>query len=339
MTSRQTALKEQLLSAVAEGRLSVEALVDTALGVCREDTTLLGQLGDLVAQAETMPQRRVYIRQPLQLSSAEWEQAMAQVRAQLLALPDVLSVGWGRTYSGGKGNDDAGVIVRVAEKRDVAAERRIPSRVKVQLGERDYEFRVDVKQLGELTKQRSVFSGTGSVTAGDRTGTLSACVEDSNGSYRALLSGHVARGEGVRVEISAAGATVVGVVGWHRDDAEIDAAAVRGIAKQDVTRLRQPEVRLVSAREALEGLTVKIHGAASRRDRHAQVEGTSVDVDFVGARMHDLIELDQGISAEGDSGAPAFDSLGRLVGFVVGTDRSKKTHLISARKVIRASEA
>lgn len=336
MSDETSQLKRALLSAVEEGRIAVEDLVDAAFEACGEGVRLQ-PLQDLVSWADEKPKRRIYVRRPPLVQGQEWEEALAQAREHLSVHPDVESIGWGRTFSGGTANDQVGVIVRVRAKRDVAPDRAIPRHVDVEVGGMPFRLRVDVREVGVLNKQMGLrVGGETSVRSGGRRGTLSAVVSDE-GRHRALISGHVAGVEGAHVAFRTRdGKRVHGVVRWHRDNPDIDAAAVRGLSDLDAVLLGR-KADLISEFESLEGLLVTVHGATTQRDIEATITDASAVVAFPGGHMRGLLELDVPASVDGDSGAPAVDSRGKLVGFVVGADERGRTHLVLARKVIDAS--
>jgi len=335
MSSSTSSLKQRLLDALLEGRLASEDVVDEALAA---DESVRARLTELAESATNKPVYRAHVLRRLELSEAEWADVIGQVRASLARHPDVLSVGFGRAFASGESEDLPAVVVRVRQKQAVPQDRRLPSSVTATLRDRPLSFRVDVQEQPVIAKQGDVRPGSACSVHGALSGTVSACIVGEANQHTVLLSGHVVRSKGDKVLfVTKDSRPIQGEITWHAESERMDAAAVSNVSDSDAIDLTEPAADVVTVLPHFEGLLVTIHGAATGTPVKAQIQDVSTDVIFENAgRMEDLIQLDRRASKRGDSGAPATDSRGRLVGFVVGTDRNGHTYLISARKVIDA---
>jgi hypothetical protein len=176
------------------------------------------------------------------------------------------------------------------------------------------------------------------VRAGPNVGSL-GCLTDGNGF--AIIAGHVAVAVGVAVTATAAsGATVpLGVVQLVRNDQDIDSARVGPVPGASILGLASPPAAVRDLDDSDVGLELRI--SAARGTFNAKVDVASEAAVFVDPMtleqrpMNALIRLDTNVTMHGDSGAPAMDATGLLVGFVEGV-ADGRTYLIPARRAIDA---
>lgn len=252
----------------------------------------------------------------------------------------VVHVTWGRMTGG---VHDA--VVFLVATDHARARRSLPSEIRVVLDGRELVAPTDVRVIARGHKHAGAVR-TGfhcGVAVGAATGTLSCLWPDgADTDPRILISGHVGkrRGNAVRATTVAGSDVDVGAVLSIVQNDSVDAALVGPVDVDLVDQLAATSashVRTLQPNETGVALTIKLARAASVAS--ASVDSVSEPAIFVdpltgaGTSMTGLIRLDQAVTMHGDSGAPAHDDNGNLVGFVEGV-ASGRTYLVPVGRVL-----
>lgn len=232
---------DDLLQAIAEGRLSIEEMVEALARVPGADYVI----DKLVSAAEQRDCRRMRLRDTSP-SAHVVKSALKAFGERYGSLPGVLGWHWGKAIGQGTLDEGLALVVCVREKL---------SRTKIspkELLPRDFEFihedeshrvPLDVQNYEHGEKQRrDVWSacGTASVSTGSgtrsgtRSGTLSVLLSrpDNPETVDVLFSGHVAQHVGAEASIADADNHVVHtgeVVEPYFDNTTLDGAKISGL--------------------------------------------------------------------------------------------------------------
>jgi hypothetical protein len=177
------------------------------------------------------------------------------------------------------------------------------------------------------------------VTAGSNVGTL-GCITSGDPPY-AIVSGHVAVKKGVPVTAtSCTGSTVpLGTALEVCNDDSVDAALVGPIPPSSLGGITDSPTAIRDLDLSDTQLPIHISVTRSPGKLFASVEVVSEPAIFINPisgesnTMNALIRLDQPVTTHGDSGAPALDATGLLVGFVEGV-ADGRTYILPARRAI-----
>jgi len=336
---RSAALAEAALIAVESGQISVEELLaGGAARIPRFRAWLANRLGRLPQGERAEPQIRHRRR-----SREEVAAILTAARAQFGAHPGVRHIAWGsKTVGGHPVPRDCLVFLVDAKRRDLAdgAAEKIPESVSLEtpLGVRVVE--TDVREIAKGVHHAGAVSAGFhcGVQAGSNLGCL-GCVTTVGGVAFAIVSGHVAVQKDVAITAtSVSGGTVpLGPSVVVKNDADVDAARVGPVPDDSLGGLADVPT---SVRDLDESDTrLAIHISVPRGTLYAAVDTVSEPATFLdpatgaGHAMNALIRLDQGVTLHGDSGAPAMDATGLLVGFVEGI-ADGRTYLIPAGRAI-----
>jgi hypothetical protein len=317
-----------LVDAIAEGRVSVETAVRALAGSANQRA-----VRRLLREASTAERQRIRVRElthDARLLSAG-ERAL---RRHLVEQPGI-HVGRGVHYRKGLPTDEFSLVVHVHAKRDVRPERAIPKNFSFRYRGRFQTLPVDVKQIASATKQAAVRPGNlAIVDTGTEHGALSAIIQLANSTV-ALISGHVAGGVGGSIlGTEASGSTVaLGTVTQCVDDDTMDAAVVGPVPTNELAYLTTNPATVRDVSTINQPITVDITAAQTGSVVTGQLVHASAPATFGTRTMSGLIEISPCCTQPGDSGSPAFDSAGALLGFVVGASATN-TYLIPAKEVL-----
>jgi hypothetical protein len=333
-------MQQRALSAVENGHLSAEEILDKALGGRANFRRWLERHLEEVRGA---PPRKPHVRRIHSLPEEVIHRAV-QVAHKRFEGSDVRHICWGVKRKAGRTTAKDAVILLVDEKKPLKKRdaNYLPPSISFSFQSENYRVATDVRAYAAYGAKQSLHAGNRcEVKASGMGGTLGAVVTDGQGQGVALLSGHVAKQKGVSVSAHTdTGDDVeLGTVLACRDDAQVDAALAGPLVDSLLPFLAQRptvfrDLPISSPRERLDLL---LRGGTVE----AFVEAVEEPANFSsvpGARpMEGLIRLDRMCTKEGDSGAPAVDSDGRIVGFVIGyagttPNGVKYTYLMPARR-------
>jgi hypothetical protein len=344
VTERKTQadLVAAMLSAVSDGRLAIEQviraavrdpgfhpaarrLIASARGQDRQPPRIrhIAHDPDLLRKAQRLLQRRLARR------------AAAAGGPAMPAMP-AMQVGLGRHYRGRSPQDEFGLVVHVAEKRDVPAAERIQPVSLLHDGVR-HTLRVDVKQIERAEKQADIRPGNRAVVSSTSVrGTLGAIAMRATGPV-ALISGHVARtsvGGKIRAREAGGAEIDLGAVMKLRDDATMDAATVGPVPLGQVGSLTLDPAEIRDPGSIFRGIAVSVLVAGHSGAQDAFVDDINAPAMFSdGNAMTGLIALAPRVTDPGDSGAAVVDGQGQLLGFVVGASATR-TFVLAATEVL-----
>jgi hypothetical protein len=331
----------RLTEAVDDGRLSSEEAIRGALGGTERAQALLGRARRRPCQRPTVHPKRT-------VPAAVARRAVEQVRRRYGRLSNIASVHWGMARHRGRPTADTAVVVAVSRKLSAAALRRnhrrpLPRQVVVTHARRRYTVRVDIQAAQGLARLQAPLAEPGdhgAIHVGSTfIGALGAFVEGGGGLF-AITAGHVAEllqgavadcidDEAGRFRL---GALRVSLFGHGLDIGAI--GPVRSPPAQAVlpeTLVRDPDVSDVHRRVHLHlpGLSTVVDSHIEAVDR---VRGFDTPAGPI--TMDGLTAITR-ITQPGDSGSPALDDHGILVGFVLGSDDSH-TFLLPAKRALDA---
>jgi hypothetical protein len=172
-------------------------------------------------------------------------------------------------------------------------------------------------------------------------GTLGALMNAPDGSLTAILSGHVAQRRGLKVKARAlSGKTFsLGQVQRVLEWSEGDAASAGPVAPSVLTQMAEPatDIRTLTRKDMRVAVYIRVARDISPRETFVGDVGVTMPVAYRGGTrvLTDLIATTQDVTEPGDSGAPAVDWEGNLVGFVVGS-LGNKTYLMPAGRALDA---
>ncbi|MCA9660027.1 MAG: hypothetical protein KC486_16910 [Myxococcales bacterium] len=265
--------------------------------------------------------------------------AHERARRQWKRRRGVVEIHWGLKRVGGRTTPRRALVVTVEQKlprEQLGLRRPFPHELAVPWGGRTYYVPVDVDELDQAEKHADVRPGKGSRVRAHLRGTLSAVIVRGN-TADVYLSGHVAGSAGAKVWASSQNnpECFLGRVAANRfrNNEEVDCAVVEGVALAVAKRLsKQPTaVRPLTMDDI--GIPIRVGATSSH---WSAVHDINAPAQFgAGGLMIGLIRLEHRVSERGDSGAPAFDAGGQLVGFVVGAsthNRRSHTYLLTATR-------
>jgi hypothetical protein len=337
--------KERLLKAVEEGSVSVEQLVGAALSRSPEFRDWADARLD---RWEGGDKRSPTVRNRREVPESVANQAVTKARARFLHRSGVLSVHWGLKRQQGRPRGEGSVVVMVENKlpREALKPReRLPGSLKLRHRGRTYTVPLDVQAVSAEGALQAAPARPDELRPGSHAwvevdgveGTLGALVPEDDGTWSALLSGHVAREVGRTVGartldgdtflLGEVRAVVLGPRG--------DAASAGPVTPLVARRLgtEATGTRELGPRDLGAALWVKVARDMSLRRTYVGDLGVTLGVSWRGGplRIEELVATTDGVTELGDSGAPAVDWQGRLVGFVVGT-MGARTYLMPARR-------
>jgi hypothetical protein len=331
------------LSAIEDGRISSEESLQAASSGPRELTALL-------IRARKRARRRPTIWRIKQVPADVIHAAVEAVKKRLGRSRNVKSVHWGVQRRCGRRTAETAVVVHVARKFSLSALRArrqkiAPSSVTIRRKGRRYKVNVDVQAVKDLANlQASTFLRPGDHGAirqsGEPIGALGAIVSGPNGLF-AITAGHVAGLFGPNMAADCqddeAGVFPLGRVRGNRFNDGIDigaigpVAAVPPAAVLDLTFARNPSEQDTNRRVQL-----MVPGISTPMESHIDdvnvTRGFSTPIGPITMAGLTAIRL---ATVKGDSGAPALDDNGVLIGFVVGAD-NQHTYLLPARRALDA---
>jgi hypothetical protein len=339
---RSRQLIAQLLAALEAGQVSVEEALSAAV-------TGPPHIGRLLVGAKGRHRSRPTFRRPKYIPNVVVDRAVASVRRRLSRLKGVTSVHWGVKEVHGRPVTDCAVIVHVDRKLSCAALRArgrkaVPRTVVVGSGRRRYRVPVDVQAARGPAHLHAGFVQPGDHGAIRRNGTpigaLGAIANGAAGAF-AITAGHVAGllGPGSIADCldDEAGAFPIGSVRLNRFTEGIDIAAIGPVAAVPKGATLDPTfARDVTNADARRRVTLMLPGTFTPVESHiAGVDATRGFQTPVGIiTMSGLTTIGR-VTQEGDSGAPALDDAGAVIGFVIGSDASH-TYLLPARRALDA---
>lgn len=323
------------VKAVENGQVSVEQLLRAAL---RQGSSFAGWLEGKVSRWPDRQVRRPHIRTPRRLPPDVPRLALRQGRKKFGNIVGVTSIHWGLMRRRGIYIGHSGVVLFVERKLpagSLAARERLPPNLNITFKGRRFLIPIDVQAPG-VARRHSIEQarpGKQSTVRAAEQGVLSAVVQ-VDGGLRALLSGHVAGSPGNAVTLVAPdGATARNsVVDRVANSSFNDLAATQPLAVADVplfsflpVQVRDPGLNETGGSVTI----VTLRGAVQ-----TSITDIGVSHDFLDGRppMEGLFAT-PAQTIDGDSGSPAFDAAGKLVGIVVGGP-ADKTFLIPARRAI-----
>jgi hypothetical protein len=339
------ALRKQALKAVQDGQLSVEELLDEAL---QRSAAFEQWLGSRLKEARDQEPRSLQVQKVAALPAPVIERALDLARQRFSGFSGVRHITWGVKHAKGRATACDAVVILVEEKRRAmrkGAPERIPASLSFSFEAKRYRVATDVRAYARGGVKQALHPGNqcGVVTSGNM-GTLSAVVGPERGVWWALLSGHVAerKGAGVIARADTGHELDLGRVQKCRNDVDVDAALAGPIKASLIPYLARGPARLKDLPLNAPRLRLKL--LLRKGEVTAFVDSVSEPVDFgppyAPQPMRGLIRLDGRRSNDGDSGAPALDMQGRIIGFVVGcaasgeTGAREHTYLLPTRRAL-----
>jgi hypothetical protein len=331
------------LTAIDQGRASSEEILRAAFAGPQA-------LTELLKRAARRKWRRPTVWRVKKVPSAVIDAAVRSVKKRLGRSKNVKSVHWGVRRRRGRRTAETAVVVHVERKLALAAlrARRLntaPSSVTIRhLGTR-FKVDVDVQAVKELANlQAAAFMRPGDHGSiqrnGHHVGALGAIVSGPNGQF-AITAGHVAGVFGpsqiANCKDDEAGVFAIGTLRRNRFHDGIDIGAIGPVATVppaavlDLTFARNPTNQDTNRRVQL-----MVPGISTPMESH--VDDVNVRRGFntpLGPITMAGLTAIRLVTVKGDSGAPALDENGVLVGFVVGAD-NQHTYLLPARRALDA---
>lgn len=336
-------LQQVVLDALERGAIASEDAISAAM---KGSQSFRAWVEASRAGWEASAPRRPMVRSERALPAAVIEAALAAARRRYLGKPGVVSVHWGLLRRGGRSAPQAGVVVTVERKRArlPRAERVAPS-LPVRRGSRRWSVPADVNEVPSPgTLQAGVRTGNhAAVEVGEATGTLGAVLDGGDGPC-AVVSGHVAQRAGLVASARTVGGDPVPLGRVERVllGTSVDVARAGPIRPEDVERVavREP-VELYDVGRGDLNTAVWIRAASHLSPRKVFISDVEASARFAyptGVRVVEgLIATSHDATDPGDSGAPAVDLHGRLVGFVLGVCDGR-TYLVPARRALEHLE-
>lgn len=328
------------LAAIQEGRLPVEDVVRAGLRGC---APLAGWLNQRLREQAGAPPRGLALRRRKRFPAEVVARARATA-AKRFADRGAVAVAWGVAQRRGLSSGEPALVVLVDEKRPLAelpAGQRLPRNLRVRHGGRSFEVPIDVRRVARGQKEVDHRPGDRClVEVSGGFGTISAILDDESRAS-AIVSGHVAIEVGARARAwRDRDAIDLGRVAKVRDDSSIDAARIDGVDPDHVALLSSPPADLydlgpddLTLRLTVRRADGEVFGHVSAIEEYAVFGGGAGEA----SPMDGLVRLDGKVTRRGDSGAPVFDPVDRLVGFVIGSANGH-TYVIPARRVFDAME-
>jgi hypothetical protein len=325
------------LNAVQSGHVSVEQLLREALARGENFATWVE------AKLEKWPARKV--RGPALLTPKTVPRSVAQAALRLARRrfgkqPGVASVHWGMVRQRGIYTGQVGIVVFVERKLPseyLGAGSELPGSLEVGAGGRRHHIRIDVQAPGRFAiRHEQAAPGNRATVEAFENGTLSAIIAAPDGTFRALLSAHVAGSKGTAVSATALDGTSfqLGNVDNLKRDAIDDLAVTEEISAQAAAALSFPIADLRDPDSSDAGFALWIY--TSRNTQETTISDVEIpSVTFQDGSVMEGLFASPNVTTEGDSGSPALDGRGNLVGFVVGGSATK-TYLVPARRAVDA---
>lgn len=334
-----------LVKALEAGRISsAEALQATLKG----KTAIVA----LLNRADNRQSRRPTIRKPRQYPLAVTERAVSLVQNRVKRRSrNLRSIHWGVRQVCGRRTNETAVVVHVATKRSprqLRASKRtpFPKSVTVRYRGRRYVCPVDVQGVGSSAALHLGSAEPGDHAAilvgGEAVGALGAIVLGSDNLSYAVTAGHVAEAIGTgtaRCSDLDAGVFSLGRVKCNQLAEGDDVAAIGPVTKV-------PAGAVGPTTFARDATNADVHDRVffflpeSFTAIESHIEGVNVTGVFSTpsgtVTLTGLTAVDR-VTRSGDSGAPALDVHGDLIGFVVGADATR-TFLLPARRALDALE-
>ena len=331
----------RLLDELEAGRTSTEEALEAARSGERAVTSLL----DRIARRQ---KRRPTVRRIKQLPHAVIASAVARVKRHVGRRRDVTSVHWGVRRVRGRRTNESAVVVHVKKKLPPRVLRSLQRRgmartVRVQHRRRRYVVRIDVQAVKVPAILHTSFLMPGDHggirVGGEHIGALGAIAPGGTGLF-ALTAGHVAAVIGSKPAECVddeAGAFPLGRVRVNAFSRGIDIAAIGPVASVppgavlDATIVRDPVES-----DTHERVSIFVPGMFTPIESHIDDVGvTRTFSTAAGVITMSGLTATARVTDPGDSGAPALDQRGALIGFVIGGD-SDHTYLLPARRALDA---
>jgi hypothetical protein len=332
----------RVLKLVETGSLAVDEVLRAALRQGEDFHEWLARQEKATARrpASGLHLRR-YKTVPVNVARA----AVRRVRKLYQNRPDVISVHWGLRRRNTRPTNERCVVVYV--KRKIRREALPPGAVLPEFLEltvrgRRYRIKIDIQAAGAPGLLHTTVSPGNqaevSVTGSPLFGTLGGLLQLPGGLH-AILSGHVARQQGVSVTATALDGTVVDL-GTVRDlvlDPRGDGALAGPVAATGADLLVSLPAEVRDPDESDVGFQVFVQVLRDFEPHASWIEdvGLTSDMTFPGGTvtLENLVAIAPQVTVPGDSGAPVLDHQRQLLGFVVGA-RNNKTYFVTARRVL-----
>jgi hypothetical protein len=333
---------DSVLERLEDGGISAEEAIRAALSGSAALTAL-------VSRSARRGCRRPTIRPIKQTPEAVAIAAVRSVKKRLGRSTNVLSVHWGVARRRGRRTSEAGVVVHVRRKMKLASlrarrQRIVPSQVSLRHRGRRFRVRVDVQRIKALAELQIAFvqpADHGVIRRnGVPIGALGGIVAGPGGRF-AITAGHVAGlvtpGTAADCVDDEAGTFPLGGVRRNRFSDGIDIAAIGPVpAVPPAAVLNNALVRNPTSADTHHRVRLILPGLPTPIESHIddvnRLRGFKTPVGTI--TMKGLTAIAR-VTDPGDSGAPALDDGGALIGFVVGAD-SLHTFLLPARRALDA---
>jgi hypothetical protein len=333
----------RLLSALERGALSSADAIRAAL---RGERYLAAWIDSSERRWERSAVRRPAIRTARAHPAAFVEAALRAAREVHGDKAGVVSIHWGLVRCSGRSTDEHGVVVTVERKRkDLPDEQKIDRSLQFRHRGRAARVRVDVHAGSERgTPQAGVRPGNhAGVEIGGSHGALGAVLERDDGLH-AVVSGHVARRKGLTATAQTSGGEAIplGQVEEVMIGMPADVATSGPVQADDAERVALGPVDLYDVDAGDLNTAIWIQTARDSTPRKAFITDVGASAPFAyetgTLTVEGLIATSHAVTEPGDSGAPAVDVNGRLVGFVVGIFDGR-TYLVPARRALENLES
>lgn len=332
----------EVLEAIASGTLSTEEAIRAALHGMQA-------LADSVERAGKRPLCRPTIYKYPTYPAAVVEIAVERVRRRFGRRSNVRSIHWGVRQFRGRRIGQRAVVIHVTRKLSRSRLRRtrrgaIPATLSIRHKHRRYTVPIDIQAVGQSATLHIAFirpGHHGQLRLGTNgIGALGGVVDGAGGQLFAVTAGHVAQVIGTRdvhCGDADAGVFALGKVRCNQLNRGHDIAMIGPLASVP----HGATINATFARDARVGdlhqrVFVLLPNAITPVESH--IEGVGVTAVFgcdAGVvSLRGLTSIDR-VTRSGDSGAPALDAAGNVVGFVVGADATR-TFLIPARRALDA---
>jgi hypothetical protein len=335
------------LEAVGNGALSVEDVLRAAF---QNAGGFERWLDRRLKSASSQPSRRQRLYRTKNYPEDIAPAAVSKARELLGRRPDIVSIHWGIRHYQGHATSEPAVVVYVKRKlspREVMPEDQLPHDVEVSTGSKKYRVRIDVQGAGLPGTLHAVPVAMPGERAGlligdDNAvdGSLGALIDIPGSGLHAVLAGHVAEQEGRRVRgqfLDQPPISLGSVVKMTRPP-DGDAALAGPVVDDSAQNLLVSPSRSFRDPESSDlTFTVFVHTLRDFDPKPSSIDGIGVTGFFLSGgqtiAIDGLVSLFPQVTNPGDSGGPALDGSGAIVGFVVG-GWNGKTYLMPARRAI-----
>jgi hypothetical protein len=327
---------DDALEAIEAGRISVE---DILIGGAAHSPKFRAWLSQRLKRLPVKHHGTPVLRHPTE-EHAVVQQILESARREYEKREGLLHVTWGaRTVDGKRVPEHAVILIVDPDRKKDWQSLPEVLHAKTSAGVRAVPLVVRPRAHGRLHAgpvQPGFHCG---VNSNGTQGAL-GCVTLVGGQSYAIVSGHVATTQGLSVQATTASGSSValGTTVKVRNDSDVDAARV-GPVTTGIGELVDSATSLRDLQVTDTLLAIRIAVPRSPGTVFAAVEVVSEPATFLDPmtgttqQMNGLIRLDQALTAHGDSGSPAFDMTGLLVGFVEGV-ADNRTYLMPARRAI-----